>query len=74
LRTHAGHGLALTAFLPDNAPTSLRDGPSSTALVAAMPEVGELHIGHALIGHALMVGLTQAVADYKAEIARSVPR
>jgi pyridoxine 5-phosphate synthase len=74
LRTHAGHGLALTAFLPDNAPASLRDGPSSTALVAAMPDVGELHIGHALIGHALMVGLRQAVADYKAEIARSVPR
>jgi pyridoxine 5-phosphate synthase len=74
LRTHAGHGLALTAFLPDNAPASLRDGPSSTALVAAMPDVGELHIGHALIGHALMVGLPQAVADFKAEIARSVPR
>ena len=74
LQTNAGHGLALTAFLPDNAPRSLLDGPSSTALVAAMPEVSELHIGHALIGHALMVGLPQAVADYKAEIARSIQR
>ena len=74
LQTNAGHGLALKDHLPDNAPASLRTAPSSTALVAAMPEVSELHIGHALIGHALMVGMRQAVADYKAEIARSITR
>lgn len=71
LRTHAGHGLALSdtgpamPWMPQPARTS------STALVAALPEVLELHIGHALIGHALMVGLRQAIGDFKAEIARS---
>ena len=44
---------------------------SSAALVAALPEVLELHIGHALIGHALVAGLRQAIGDFKAEIARS---
>jgi pyridoxine 5-phosphate synthase len=51
LRTHAGHGLAL----------------GSTAAIAALPDVAELHIGHALMGHALMVGLPQALADFKRE-------
>jgi pyridoxine 5-phosphate synthase len=44
---------------------------SSTALIAALPEVTELHIGHALIGHALFVGLRQAVADFRAEMVRA---
>ena len=33
----------------------------------ALPDVAELHIGHALIGHAVFVGLRQAIADFKAE-------
>ncbi|MCH8178550.1 MAG: pyridoxine 5'-phosphate synthase [Proteobacteria bacterium] len=66
LRTHAGHGLALCQ--PE---AQGRDAPSSTALVAALPEVQELHIGHALIGHAVFVGLRQAVADFQAEAVRA---
>ncbi len=34
--------------------------------VAAIPEIVELNIGHALIGHAVFVGLTQAVREMKA--------
>jgi pyridoxine 5-phosphate synthase len=30
--------------------------------------VAELHIGHALIGHAVFVGLRQAIADFRAEL------
>ncbi len=71
LETHAGHGLALS----DTGPTMPWMPPaqrtSSTAIVAAQPDLTELHIGHALIGHALMVGLRQAIADFKAEIVRS---
>jgi pyridoxine 5-phosphate synthase len=70
LRTHAGHGLALSeswSATPGVAPPTA----SSTALVAVLPEVTELHIGHALIGHAVFVGLKQAIADYKAEIVRA---
>jgi len=66
LRTHAGHGLALSQPEADGA-----DQPSSAALVAALPDVHELHIGHALIGHALFVGLKQAIADFKAEAIRA---
>lgn len=71
LRTHAGHGLALSETGPAMPwmPTAQRI--SSTAIVAALPDVEELHIGHALMGHALMVGMRQAIADYKAEIVRS---
>jgi pyridoxine 5-phosphate synthase len=65
LRTHAGHGLALSQSEPGQA-----DHVSSTALVAALPDVAELHIGHALIGHAVFVGLRQAIADFKAEAIR----
>ncbi|MFW9615921.1 pyridoxine 5'-phosphate synthase [Aquabacterium sp.] len=67
LRTHAGHGLALTQ--PGDA--GLAGQTSSAALVAALPEVAELHIGHALIGHAVFVGLRQAIADFKAEAIRA---
>lgn len=71
LRTHAGHGLALTQHLPVG-DKQVRPGQvSSTALVAALPEVSELHIGHALIGHAVFVGLRQAIADFKAEAVRA---
>lgn len=67
LRTHAGHGLALTQ--PGDA--GLAGQTSSAALVVALPEVAELHIGHALIGHAVFVGLRQAIADFKAEAIRA---
>ena len=63
---HAGHGLALSQSEPGQA-----DHVSSTALVAALPDVAELHIGHALIGHAVFVGLRQAIADFKAEAIRA---
>lgn len=66
LRTHAGHGLALSS-----AAGGLQRTISSTALVAALPEVAELHIGHALIGHSVFVGLRQAIADFKAEAIRA---
>lgn len=66
LRTHAGHGLALSQSEPGQA-----GHISSTALVAALPDVAELHIGHALIGHAVFVGLRQAIADFKAEAIRA---
>mgnify|MGYP001210817414 CR=1 FL=1 len=65
LRTHAGHGLALWD------PAVPQPFASSTAQVAALPDVAELHIGHALIGHAVFVGLHQSVADYQAEAVRA---
>jgi pyridoxine 5-phosphate synthase len=65
LRTHAGHGLALWDTPPP------RPWPSSTAAVAALPDVAELHIGHALIGRAVFVGLRQAIADFQAEVVRA---
>ena len=65
LRTHAGHGLALWS---EAGPHPF---PSSTATLAAMPDVAELHIGHALIGHAVFVGLRQAIADFQAEVVRA---
>ena len=71
LRTHAGHGLALSETGPAMPWMPPAARTSSAALVAALPEVLELHIGHALIGHALMVGLPRAIADFKAEIVRS---
>ena len=71
MRTHAGHGLALTQNLPVGDARVAPDQVSSTALVAALPDVGELHIGHALIGHAVFVGLRQAIADFKGEAVRA---
>ena len=65
LRTHAGHGLALWS-----APAP-HPFPSSTGSIAALSDVAELHIGHALIGHAVFVGLRQAVSDFQAEAVRS---
>jgi pyridoxine 5-phosphate synthase len=46
LEVHAGHGLDF----------------DSAALVAALPEVVELNIGHFLVGEAIFVGLEAAVA------------
>ncbi len=50
LTVNAGHGLNYQNVTP----------------VAAIPEIVELNIGHALIGHAVFVGLTQAVREMKA--------
>ncbi len=71
LRTHAGHGLALSDTGPAMPWMPPAQRTSSTAIAASLPELDELHIGHALIGHALMVGLPKAIADFKAEIVRS---
>jgi pyridoxine 5-phosphate synthase len=49
LEIHAGHGLALDSVGP----------------VAALPEIAELNIGHALIGEAIFVGLPQAIRDMR---------
>ncbi|KQO70313.1 MULTISPECIES: pyridoxine 5'-phosphate synthase [unclassified Methylobacterium] len=50
LEIHAGHGLALDSVGP----------------VAALAEIAELNIGHALIGEAIFTGLDQAVRDMRA--------
>jgi pyridoxine 5-phosphate synthase len=71
LRTHAGHGLALSDTGPAMPWMPPGQRTSSAAIVSALPELLELHIGHALIGHAIMVGLRQAIGDFKAEIVRS---
>jgi pyridoxine 5-phosphate synthase len=49
LEVHAGHGLHYENVRP----------------VAALPEIVELNIGHALISRALMIGLIAAVRDMK---------
>lgn len=53
----AGHGLNLDNLVP---------------LVARVPEIVELNIGHALVAHALMVGLDQAVHDYRHAIGEGI--
>ncbi len=60
LAVHAGHGLTL-----DNV------GP-----VAAIPECEELNIGHAIVGHAVFVGLAEAVRAMRAamDLARRAAR
>ena len=50
LEIHAGHGLALDSVGP----------------VAALAEIAELNIGHALIGEAIFMGLDRAVRDMRA--------
>lgn len=65
LRAHAGHGLALWST-PAPHPY-----PSSTASIAALHDVTELHIGHALIGHAVFVGLQRAISEFQAEIVKA---
>jgi pyridoxine 5-phosphate synthase len=50
LTVHAGHGLNYENVQP----------------VARLPDIVELNIGHAIIGHALAVGLATAVREMKA--------
>jgi pyridoxine 5-phosphate synthase len=52
LQVNAGHGLNY-----DN-----------VSAVAAIPEISELNIGHAIIAHALFAGMAQAVKEMKALI------
>ena len=49
LTLHAGHGLTYRNVQP----------------IAAIPQMGELNIGHSIIARAIMVGLEQAVRDMK---------
>jgi pyridoxine 5-phosphate synthase len=49
MRLHAGHGLNYT---------NVRD-------VAAIPNMAELNIGHAIISRAVMVGMKEAVAEMR---------
>ncbi len=55
LEVHAGHGLNYHNVQP----------------VAAIAEISELNIGHALIAHALFVGLPAAVREMKALLAQA---
>lgn len=50
LRLHAGHGLNYV----------------NTPPVAAIPDMAELNIGHAIVSRAVFTGLRQAVADMRA--------
>ncbi|HET8612255.1 MAG TPA: pyridoxine 5'-phosphate synthase, partial [Sphingomonas sp.] len=50
IEPHAGHGL-----------TTANVGP-----VAAIPQIAELNIGHALIGEAIFVGLDTAIRQMRA--------
>jgi len=52
LAVHAGHGLTY----------------ENVALVAAIPEIEELNIGHSVVSRALFVGMQRAVQDMKAII------
>lgn len=49
LEVHAGHGLTTR----------------NLGLIAAIPEIVELNIGHALIGRALFIGLPAAVMEFR---------
>jgi pyridoxine 5-phosphate synthase len=49
MAVHAGHGLSVQNVGP----------------VAAIPEVEELNIGHAIVGRAIFVGLTEAVREIR---------
>ena len=53
----AGHGLNYQNVLP----------------VAAVPEIEELNIGHAIVGHAVLVGMERAVREMKELLARARP-
>ena len=59
LRLAAGHGLTTR---------------NTMALVAAVENLEELNIGHALVSDAVLVGLTQAVARFREVIADGVAR
>ena len=49
LEVHAGHGLTYDTVCP----------------IAAFPEVQELNIGHFIIGEAIFLGLTPAIAEMR---------
>ena len=42
--------------------------------VAALPGLHELHIGHSIVGRAIMVGMREAVREMKAAMAAGVSR
>ena len=50
LAVHAGHGLTV----------------ENVGLVAAIPEIEELNIGHSVVGRAIFVGLAEAVRELRA--------
>ena len=58
LQVNAGHGLDY----------------ENTGTIAAIPEIMELNIGHAIVSRALFVGLKQATREMKALILRARPR
>jgi pyridoxine 5-phosphate synthase len=58
LHVHAGHGLSV----------------ANVGAVAAIPEIEELNIGHALIGRAIFVGLAGAVHELRAVMDAVRPR
>lgn len=55
LRVNAGHGLNFANVAP----------------IAAMPDIAELNIGHALVAEALFIGWEKAIRDMKALMIRS---
>ena len=55
LHVHAGHGLSVTNVGP----------------VAAIPEIEELNIGHAIVGRAIFVGIEEAVREIRREMDRA---
>jgi len=58
LAVHAGHGLSIENVAP----------------VAAIPEIEELNIGHAVVGRAVFVGLRQAVRELRDAMDRARTR
>jgi pyridoxine 5-phosphate synthase len=54
LRLHAGHGLNYRNVIP----------------VAALPEMAELNIGHAIVSRAVFIGLREAVREMKSLLNR----
>lgn len=55
LKVNAGHGLHYT----------------NVQAIAAIADIAELNIGHAIVGHAVFVGWHKAIADMKAEMVRA---
>ena len=63
-RVRAGVGEALKRGLKVNAGHGLHY--TNVQLIAAIPEITELNIGHAIVAHAVFVGWEKAVRDMKA--------
>lgn len=55
LKIHAGHGLSV----------------GNVAAVASIPEIEELNIGHAIVGRAIFVGLSDAVREIRRAMNRA---